>query len=250
MNKIADIHEEFRDVVPASGQRLPADIAQEFFQKALEFQNQWDFKAAKECLLKAVEIQPSFDVAYVQLGYISLQQAQFEEAYGFFKTAEEINPHSPDSLVGLGYYHLEGKRIPEAIAHFKKALAMDGKSSIAHLALGKAYLQNHQPMEALREFQEAMTCSPECAEHAYNERGNVFRKYNLLHDAMREFQNAVEANPLNFAARINLAECYEEAGKTREALALYSLLTKLAGDHGKKEMLKEKIAALKKNTVE
>ena len=59
----------------------------EAYKKAYSYILQKDYKAAKRDLNKLVKKDPTFVNAYIQLGYISEAEGDFENAKSFFRKA-------------------------------------------------------------------------------------------------------------------------------------------------------------------
>ncbi|MDX9858216.1 MAG: tetratricopeptide repeat protein [candidate division Zixibacteria bacterium] len=97
----------------------------------------------------AIQFDPNFADAYMNLGAIYFEQKQYEEALEQFRKAAEKNPKSADAFANMGRVDYTLRRYPEAIDAFQKAIANNGQDGSLYRDLGKAYYQNKDEANAV-----------------------------------------------------------------------------------------------------
>ena len=108
------------------------------------------------------------------------------EAQRFFDAFVRAQPENPVALFYLGRIAFEEQRYAQAIEQLEKAVHFDENNSDYHLWLGRAYGHEAQRSAALRQ---------------------PF----LARKVKEHFEKAVELNPDNLDARVDLQEYYEKA---------------------------------------
>jgi tetratricopeptide (TPR) repeat protein len=73
------------------------------------------------CFQKAIDLDPKFAVAYVNLGYIQQARSSIESAIRYYKKALEIDPNAYMAHNNLGFCHMIMTNFSEAISHLKKS---------------------------------------------------------------------------------------------------------------------------------
>lgn len=78
-------------------------------------------------------------LAMNKLGVICARERRPEDARAHFQAALAINPDNAPTIVNLGNLSLEQGEYQEAIAYYEKALSIDSKYHLAYYNLGVAY---------------------------------------------------------------------------------------------------------------
>jgi tetratricopeptide (TPR) repeat protein len=180
-----------------------------------------DYDQATELLKKVMEINPSFWVAYNDLGLTYLRQGEVDKALNEFQKVVRINPYNsivrvnlgralllkerlqealaelkkaeklggiePDVYCGIAYIYRRFKEIEKAIKAYKKALKKDTGIYCAHFGLGQVYLDKNQLDEALAEFQEVVRLKPDY-DLVYYHLGLVYAYKGMKAKAIEEFE--------------------------------------------------------------
>lgn len=92
-------------------------------------------------LVKAIEIYPNYDNAYVQLAWAHLQQGAPQEARRLLARALAINEKNARAHALLGSIYKSENQLPQAIEAFEQSLRLGENSWFAHLELGNALLR-------------------------------------------------------------------------------------------------------------
>jgi tetratricopeptide (TPR) repeat protein len=122
-----------------------------------------------------------------------------------------------------------------------------GDSAEKYMQAGFVNFQQQQYDEAIANYEKAIKLQPRAAA-AYNMIGMAYRfKYNKLgvpefrEKEMAAFQKAVEIDPKNWVALINLATDYYAEGQKAKAAPLFKKALELNPDHPEKLALQKKI---------
>jgi tetratricopeptide (TPR) repeat protein len=128
-------------------------------------------------------------------------------------------------LQGLGYLERNGKEenLETTISKFKQAIEQDPHFALAHSGLGQAYWRKYKLTKDSELLENAQSSSSRAVE--INDRlASVHIRLGIIHeetgqheDAIKEFQQALQLDPLNFDALCELALVYENLGRPEEA---------------------------------
>ena len=147
--------------------RLNPNLAEAYVSLAyIEFLYDWDWEAAERDFLKAIELDPSYAVAYQWYGEFLSVMGRHDEAIERTRRAVELEPTSSIISRELGYKFLMARRYPEAIAQFQKTIELeptfvgtDGMLTEAYWYSGmieEAVAQAQNLGETTRRYYEAM----------------------------------------------------------------------------------------------
>jgi tetratricopeptide (TPR) repeat protein len=124
-----------------------------------------------------------------------------------------------------------------------------GDSADKYMQEGFVNFQQQKYDEAIASYEKAVKLQPRAAA-AYNMIGMAYRfKYNQLgvpefrQKEMAAFQKAVEVDPKNWVAMINLATDYYTDGQRAKAAPLFKKALELNPDHPEKAEIQKMIAA-------
>ena len=124
-----------------------AQIAEEYYNKGLEYATQGEFEKAREEFKKGLEIDQFYEPAKE---YLKLIEDVLEE-----RVEDEAVIH----LFKGTTYHNKGMW-NEAIAEYKKALIINPNDAKAHTNLGVAYEAIDEPERAVKEYELTIECTP------------------------------------------------------------------------------------------
>ena len=180
-------------------QREPQNIdAYVFYSRGAYFKRLYrdeereeDFDTAKRMYTKAIEIDPSYAMAYVDLG--NLYENRFviydrDQDLGFmlrnFQKAYELAPNMAECNAGLGWYHF--------------------------------YLQDND--SAYNYYKRAFYIDPNNPDVAFNI-GSFFRSIGLFKKAINYYSRAIELDPFDPLYRRLRATSYRHIGEYRRSIA-------------------------------
>jgi tetratricopeptide (TPR) repeat protein len=120
---------------------------------------------------KAIEISPSFDMAYTKRGEAYLRTGQRYNAIFDFDKAIEINPKNIVAYLYRGVEYNRAGKYEKAISDLSRAIEINPKSAEAYNFRGFAYIEGkRQYDDAIADFNQAIKMQPKYAQ-AYNNRG-------------------------------------------------------------------------------
>jgi superkiller protein 3 len=117
--------------------------------------------AAIDAYKKALEINPKFALAYLNLGEAYETNGQTTQSLELFEKYVEIRPSDVNGLNRLGIaYKLLGQ-YDNAIKVFEKAIKRNPKHAIAHRNLGEVYYYQGNQEAALRQWNISLQLNPQ-----------------------------------------------------------------------------------------
>lgn len=110
---------------------------------------------------RAVELDPTYSKAYVNMGTALDTKGQIGKARWAYEKAIEINPEDVLAHCHLGYNYFNRKNYAEAMENYRKALAIDPNSAQARYNMGLAFANFKLFKEALVEWQKVVELDPD-----------------------------------------------------------------------------------------
>ncbi|MGL4599044.1 MAG: tetratricopeptide repeat protein [Bacteroidia bacterium] len=171
-------------------QTLKADIhnAQAYFMKGMVFKAIGDTSKAISSMQTAVEQDPDYYNAYIQLGIIYASQGN-PIATQYYVNALKVNPSSEEALYNLAKFYQDINDFPAALENYTILTRVNPKNFDAHYNMGVIYIE----------------------------------KLKQIPDAAKAFNLAIETNskdPRGFAGR---GRCNELSGNKQEAINDYKM---------------------------
>jgi tetratricopeptide (TPR) repeat protein len=154
------------------------------------------------------------------LGVIRESRKRMEDARRCFERAIEIEPVYSDALVNLAALLEESGHLEEAEARARQATQTSSNCPRAWLIPGNALRQRNLLEEALAACREAARQKPDYAE-AYNNAGGVLTKLGRAQAAAVSFREAVRLRSDYAEAWRNLGAALRACGQPGEALGCY-----------------------------
>ncbi|HWQ35724.1 MAG TPA: FG-GAP-like repeat-containing protein [Blastocatellia bacterium] len=156
------------------------------------YMEQYKHEEAMKEFRKAIERDPNFALAQINLAIAAYFQRDIPTATAAARAAIKLLPDSPHAHYILGIILRNEKQYDEAIAEFKRVLAIDPQDAYANIQIGQIYQQKQQ----------------------YDE-------------AARALSRALESEPYNATAAYSLAQAYNRAGKAEEGRKYLALFQQL-----------------------
>ena len=156
------------------------------------YMEQYKHEEAMKEFRKAIERDPNFALAQINLAIAAYFQRDIPTATAAARAAIKLLPDSPHAHYILGIILRNEKQYDEAIAEFKKVLAIDPQDAYANIQIGQIYQQKQQ----------------------YDE-------------AAKALSRALESEPYNATAAYSLAQAYNRAGKAEEGRKYLALFQQL-----------------------
>jgi tetratricopeptide (TPR) repeat protein len=117
---------------------------------------------AERSYLRAVEVKPSFVLAYVNLGRLRIAQKNYDGAIEILTKAVALQPPSADANFLLGESYLQIKKGSQAVPHLEEAARL-GRAD-AHLRLATLYNAVGMKDRAAAEYERFLSKKPDSPE--------------------------------------------------------------------------------------
>jgi len=122
------------------------------YHLGLIYKRKHDYEKAKAEFLEDVAIEPDVAYSYDELGTVSLDLVQEDEARGYFEQALKRNSKLPTAWYGLAKIEREGKHYAEALKDLDEASALVPASASVHYLRAQTLAQLGRQAEAQKEF--------------------------------------------------------------------------------------------------
>ncbi|RMG45879.1 MAG: tetratricopeptide repeat protein [Acidobacteria bacterium] len=172
-------------------------------------------------LRRALELNPAFVDASVELGMALLESGDLPAAREAFEAAERMRAGRAAEGLARARRALEEGRVDLARDLYKDVFATDRSSFRQALEAALAHLRAERWEEAAERLQEAAEIFPRYAD-VQNYLGVALAEAGRLEPAIEAFERSVEIHPDYLTGWLNLAYAAAAAGRTeraREALA-------------------------------
>lgn len=116
---------------------------------------EWDWPAAEESYLKAIELKPNYPTAHHWYGELLTTLARFEEAYVELQKAQEFDPLSLAINVDLAASYYYSRQYDRSERQLLNLLELNPNFIRAHVILGKVYEQKGDYEKALLRLEQA-----------------------------------------------------------------------------------------------
>ena len=176
------------------------------------------YDTAEKDLKQAIQTDPSYDIAYYNLGKVLQKQRKFDQATEAFESAVQKSPGNANFQYDLGEVYFESRKLDQAEKAFLAATSADPKLFKAWWRLGTVYKILDRPKEAdqaLRKAIEANTRFPK----PYIELGFLYLDYDFDREAAQVFSQCV-------LAKDDDAECHNGYGMALKNLKQFDQSTK------------------------
>ena len=147
---------------------------------------------AAAALRQAVDLNPRYLPAWVNLGYVLCELGRHAEAEAALKRALELEPRDPEAHCNLGVVYMRTADWRSAETHFRKALAERPDYVNAMCNLGQTLLRLGRNEEAIAQLTKAVELTPKNAGakadlgSAYLNAGNLSLAYAWLDQALKD----------------------------------------------------------------
>ena len=163
---------------------------------------------AYQALKKAVSLDPNNAYYNYAMGAVAMQREDAGEAIPYFQKYCQLKPHDPRGRLGLGSAYF-ASHDDENAAKVILTVANDPETSVgAHYYLGRIANQEGNYPEAVAQLEMALKAYPNYAD-AYAEMGLVHLKQKDYPGARNDLQKALDINPDNYTANLNLMILYQ-----------------------------------------
>ncbi len=170
---------------------------------------QGKYAEALPAFRKALELNPSLAVAWLNMGNLHFHLKQMDEAQACFREALKADPHLGAAACQLGLTQLDQGILDRARDPLERALALDPSDYWAHLGLSEYHRRTKNPVGALEEARAALRIAPEDP-NVHNYLGIALETNRRYFDAETAYRRALELDPLHRWAANNLGYLCEK----------------------------------------
>lgn len=122
----------------------------------IKFYYYWDWVGAEKEFLKAIELNPTYVIAYDSYGYFLTAMERFPESRIAFDKAFQLDPLSAKINTDIGFNCYYSKNYEQALISLENSLKISNKPPLTHIWLGRTYEENKRFEEAVQEYTECL----------------------------------------------------------------------------------------------
>lgn len=198
---------------------------QELYELGNKLFEEGKFTDAEPILKDVIVITPKYADVYNKLGIISNLNGDLRTAAGYFEKALELNPRYTEASLNLAVTYNDLGEFKKAQEVFSMAAqiahpdpnAVDpfiaGKLANEHFKVGNIYLQFNMNDEAIEEYRKAIKLHPKLAD-VHTKLGIALRNRGNKEEAIVHFVKAKVINPHYGQAWVQLGLSYYMEGLT------------------------------------
>jgi tetratricopeptide (TPR) repeat protein len=165
-----------------------------YFMKGMNYKEIGDTTLAISSMETAVEQDPKYYAAYIQLGILyAAKKNPLAESY--YNNALKLDPKSTEAMYNKGKFYQDMGNWNAAILTYTNLLKVDPNFKYAHFNLGVIHLVNLKVYnEALKHFDTAILIDSQYKE-AYYGRGTTYQAMGDIKRAAADYQQALIIDP-------------------------------------------------------
>jgi Flp pilus assembly protein TadD len=163
---------------------------------------------------KALEVDPNFGLALLNMGSTRRRQGRMVEALGFDQRAVQALPKLPQAHAELGLALAGQKKTEDAVKELGEAVRLDPADPYARTDLGLVLAQTGKISEGIDMLHEALRLNPNSAE-AHNNLGIILLATGKTRESIPEFETALRLNPSLETASQNLQQAQAKLASER-----------------------------------
>lgn len=158
--------------------------------------------------------------AYFYKGLIYKESGDTTKSISNFQTAVETDPDFYDAYMQLGSIYA-AQQNDVAIKYFNNAIALNANSNEAHYAKAKYYQDNNRINEAIDYYKKIIVADPQDADAIYN-LATIYYGVDSIAQAYRFYDLAIKQAPAKAMSYYGKGLCAEELKNVEEAISLYN----------------------------
>ena len=183
---------------------------------------------AEAAYLRALSGDPSNAAALTGLGLAYQRLHRPDEAETVLRRATDIHPGNASAFNSLGLFLFKSGRFEAAETEYEHAVALKPEDLVYTSNLASAHMMQGNFESAATYFQKAIDIAP--TKTAYSNLGLMHFYIGNYDAAIESHRAAVELQPNDYLARVNLGDTLWAAGQTVEALRTYAEADRMAAD--------------------
>jgi tetratricopeptide (TPR) repeat protein len=197
-----------------------------YFVSLTKVQNLY-FSNSYALFTRAAKVTDNNFVAYTSIGYALQSLNRDDEAMEYFLKAITINPKYDLALNNYGVCLGKKGDYVSAGSYFSRAIAISPRYALAYANLAWNQYHRGYPDEAKKLLEKALELDPNNG-YAHSIMGTILAGQGKTEEAIRHFQLALEKKSNYVEVWMNLSLAYEKAGLYDRAIAEYEALSKMA----------------------
>jgi adenylate cyclase len=215
--------------------------AYDYFLRGMEFywrSTQEAHVQAQHLFEKAIELDPQYAEAYVQLGWIAFMEwalqwssdsQTLERAHALGQKAVTLDGSLPTAHILLSFvYRWRDRQHERAIAESERAIALDPNNAEGYFGLGFALGFAGRTAEAISTLEKAMRLNPQYPANYIVALGFAYQMAGQYVEGIAVYKRALTRNPDILFVHANLAIIYSELNREEEARAEVAEIQRLS----------------------
>lgn len=176
--------------------------AEAYYLKGMNYKEMKDTNRAISGFQTAIEQNPDYYDAYIQLALIHTAQKN-KLAIDYYTSALKVKPNSTEALYGRGYFYQSSGANAKALADYKKITELEPANYNAWYNTGVVFYNENKADTALMNFNKAIKSDAQHAE-AYAMRGLCSEALGKKEEAASDYELALNLKPELAMAREGL----------------------------------------------
>lgn len=184
--------------------------------KGIAFIEKKEYKSAIIELKNALQIDPKFTQAYVQLAQAHMQLNDPQEAFKAYSRVEVLAPDNLDAKIKLATFYILGKHNDEARKRVDEVLAKEPDNAEALSLLGSLLELEKDLEQAEKIYRKVAALQPEKAS-AFHALARVLAGQNKMVETEEVLQKAASIDPKDIRSQMALFSFYVRTGEKEKA---------------------------------
>lgn len=176
--------------------------------------------AAKAELTKALELDPKYFDALLNLGSIYNKMKDYPPAIALYRRAIAISSSNPLVYGNIGESYYRNEQNDSAVIALEKAHSLGNHNITSYDILGTSYFKLKRYDDANKVFEQGIA-KDSGSYSLYMNYGNALAMSNRDREAIRAFERSYSLNSNNFQALYFIAITYNKMGDTAKANSYY-----------------------------
>ena len=161
------------------------------------YRNQGDFAGALAAFERVIEIDPSYGLAYYQIGNLLYREGQFAESVAWLKVAVDLLPEHWHSNIYYARSLQANGQIEPAISVYQNMFGLFPNDARIYYEISDSYYQVGQIAEAIDAVEKALVLADSPTLSYYLRAAQVFEAAGELDKALQAYQAVLEITPDN-----------------------------------------------------
>ena len=188
-----------------------------WFELGVEHNNNALLEESVNAFLKAIELNPSYEPTWVNIGYVLCELGRFADAETSLKSALTLDKNSHEAYCNLGVVYLRSNQLELAERCFRLAIQRSPNYINAMCNLGKSLSAQGRVSESANIYMQVLEKLPSCTS-AKLELGYLYLSAKQFREAEKYFSNAVKDDPTQLQSHYLLAQVFKQTQNATRAI--------------------------------